>query len=280
MFDNNIDPLSKIMSVKIEKKSRLSPEDQAYIDDVGEKKDKILNFFHNEIKRAESELVTASFFNKKEYLDGLNERRAGMLFDMVNKVVYYFAGKYNVTLAAEPIAKKYINVSDHHRSHYPTEYRKQDYHKAYGDNIKMKTLLDEIFIQLKGMTFQEKQEYEIVTLCKKCFTSYRNEPVVTISKDKLCCTHLPAPYEYSRNDNVITLFQALSHFETEGCGTILESFKPFDGYRNRDFDVYTKHEFPALEKVKSIKYFKNGKGEIWFKDNATACEFARKYMGY
>jgi len=130
------------------------------------------------------------------------------------------------------------------------------------------------------MTFEEKQEHEIVTLCKKYFTSYRDEPVVTISKDKTSCTRLPRQWRYSTNYDVDTLFKALSHFETEGCGTILDAFKPFCSSADRLDEYFTKTEFPDLEKVKAIKYFKNGKGEIWFKDNATACEFARKYMGY
>jgi hypothetical protein len=191
-----------------------------------------------------------------------------------------------VTIDSALIAKNTLNQEKRHYHYSEYEYSIVDKAEKKGIDVSMEKILDDIFIQLGGFTFQEKSEKEITDACKRAFMQYGKEQRISIIKDKLTAYgFLSLERQYSGGYRVShhgkseanTLFSALSHFET-GDGSILEVFKPYLDY-NTTMDFLCKNEF-ELEKIKAIKCYKNRKGEVWFKDNEIASEFAKKYMGH
>ena len=284
LFD---DPLQKIISIDLSQTSRLSPDDQNFCDDLEKDKNKIIGTINHILGDARKHLFSIqNVFVCTEFIGRIENKRDELLHNFINRVTRYFTDKYNVTIDPALIAKNTLNQEKRHYHYSEYEYTVVDKDEKKGIDVSMEKILDEIFIQLGGFTFQEKSEKEITDACKKAFMPYGKEPRISIIKDKLTAYgFLSLEHQYSGGYRIShygsrdahTLFSALSHFETND-GSILEAFKPYLDY-NTSIDFLSKNEF-ELEKIKAIKCYKNRKGEMWFKDNGTACEFARKYMGH
>lgn len=263
--------LSKFENIKIENDTRISETDRAYC----EKQEKLYKEAVQAMKQTLELFKTiyknysdADIRNYKVYIHKFDdishtEDRIKEFKNMfVSHIISYFQKAYNVTLNSSEILKKYKERE-----------------------ITYQNIIDEIFEQLGGFNFQEKAINEIKEAARN--TVY-NSDKITIKKGKLSIQDFVYWNRYSWSDEhslswgdskVRPLFKGLSHFETEETETAFyyESIYKELNAGDRTYDIFSKYEL-GYEKVKSIKFYKNGKIDIEFETNEQAQQFKNEYL--
>jgi len=188
----------------------------------------------------------------------------GLKNSFVNKICYYFAGKYNVTI-------------DH------------AFKEKYDEKISYNNILDEIFIQLGGASFEERAVIEIKNKMKQAASNYHGDPKIIIKNKKLVfdCLHMVCyddiwnRFSIARYDtNAAHFFTALCHFDHNRKSYNGECKRFIDANSNDTPDLFNKYEFFTMNKLKTIKFYKNGRIDIEFATVDQAREFAKEYCGY
>nr|WP_145401504.1 hypothetical protein [Paenibacillus xylanexedens] len=178
----------------------------------------------------------------------------------INNICRYFKDKYKVTIDSEKIINKL------------------NFESGFQD------VLDNIFTQLEGYSFNEKAEKEIKDNSREMF-KYGDKILIKGSKLVLdgYFAHLDSIWKEYRlsEDRVRKIFVSLQLFDS---GSIMENEElknKYCGYDNsKKLENYERYTSQTLKKVKSIKFFKNGKLEIEFIGNQEAARFASEYCGY
>lgn len=202
------------------------------------------------------------FYSIKEFED----KKQSMKNDFINFTIWYFRDKYNVTIDIEKVQKKYKDTSI----------------------ITYDNILDEIFLQLNGLTFIEKEENEITSKLKEYSRSYRdNNQRTRVTKSKVMIDSFVAmdswdikwggtvKVHYNYESNLVDLVKGLKHF-TKGTTKLSKEEYSFarETLRNNVGEVHNVN----YDNVESIKIYKNGKCEIIFSNSQYAKQFAKKYL--
>jgi hypothetical protein len=189
----------------------------------------------------------------------------GMKEEFISNIVHHFSNKYNMTI------------------------KKDRMQKNYGYEITYNNIIDDIILQLDGFTFTERaiQELKAKTKTTYNYNDYRKSSNMSIKNNKVIVdgyfSYKDTIWnEYRLNGNFGDIFTALYHFDN---GTIptngTELHNKYCGYNNeRKIDNYEKYEPSTLTKIIAIKFYKNGKLEIEFKNYQYASYFAKEYLGY
>lgn len=178
----------------------------------------------------------------------------------INNICYHFINKYKVTIDHEKIINKL------------------NFESSFQD------VLDNIFIQLDGYSFTEKAEKEIKDNSKEMF-KYGDK--VSIKGSKLVLdgyfAHLDSIWkEYRLSESKVNkIFQSLQLFDSGSITENQELKNKYCGYDNsKKPENYERYTTQTLKKVKSIKFYKNGKLDIEFISNQEAARFASEYCGF
>lgn len=213
-------------------------------------------------------------FNEESYrfivdssddINPINKRLEKLKKDFVQRLCWYFAGKYKVT------------ISD-------------NFMDKYSDQISYKNILDEIFLQLGGFSFEEKAVNEIKSNMKSIIERYNGDPRVTLKGNKLIFDGLCLVryddiwknYEiagYYGRESAIKFYTALNHFDHNQKGISGELVNFMDAKGRDNPNLFNKYEFVTMNKLKSIKFYKNGKVDVEFKTLEYAHEFLKDYCG-
>lgn len=225
----------------------------------------------------------------------------------IQQIVNYFKNKYTVELDESAIAEHLIPASPKEpelpwggyrkmtdeeidafkEKHAAFEVEKQKHDAALRRlPLRYEQIVDEIFVQLGGFSFQERAMNEFLEKCWNAAHSRWNESKErfeikndTIKLDGFCwCdknkwSSNPVP-EYKPNEELRVVLDALVHHSIGQLNRGAEWFP--DLYR-----YYTKENiFPVnnFEKVKQIKLFQNGRVDIKFRSTLFAQEFAENYL--
>lgn len=223
----------------------------------------------------------------------------------ITKVVDYFQSKYILELDGDqikehliPAAPKrpelpwggYRNMADDEIAAYE---EKLDAYKAeqqkYEDglrtfSLRYEQIVDEIFIQLSGFSFQERAMNEFLKKCWKAAHDYRGDKEnFEIKNDTLRLTGywcrcrneswMREP-EWSTDGDLRVILDALVHYDIGQLNRGAEWFPELFRYSTK------KNVFPInnLMKAKNIKLFKNGRVDIKFKDAVSVQEFVNNYL--
>ena len=156
--------------------------------------------------------------------------------------------------------------------------------------LRYEQVVDEIFVQLGGFSFQERAMNEFLRLCwdtshHRNWRSDQYEEEFEIKNDVLRLTGSwvdcdenkwmsnPVP-EYKPSQSLKTILDALVHYEVGkfkgGAQWFPELFK-YDTQENQ-------FEIAHMNKIKSIKLFKNGRVDIKFRSAAFVQEFVEQYL--
>lgn len=226
----------------------------------------------------------------------------------ISSIVRYFSNKYNVELNSHEILEHlipdapqepelhcggYCAMSDEEIDAFKERLAAYNAKKEKYD-IALRTLplryeqiVDEILVQLGGFSFQEQAMNEFLERTWKCChrTWGEHEETFEIKNDTLrltggwcyCdenkwMTHPVA--EYKPSENLKTLLDALAWYEygrlNEGHRWFPELFK----YNTKE----NQFDLSYMEKLKSIKLFKNGRVDIKFCSAAYVQEFVEQCM--
>lgn len=153
--------------------------------------------------------------------------------------------------------------------------------------LRYEQIVDEIFVQLGGFSFQEQSMNEFLERTwRSCHSSWNGDKeTFEIKNDVLrlpsgchCDENkwmtYPEP-RYELTDSSKTLLDALAYYE---CGRMDEGrlwFPDLCGYSKTTENFFEIHN---MSKIKSIKLFKNGRVDIKFRSAAYLQEFAEQYM--
>lgn len=254
-FDNIF---SKFDDIKITNDQRILTEDYEFCQEQEKNYRAILTAYSN-FNDELTKISLGSFHGVMSSYDYKNSL-AKIKESFINNICYHFKNKYKITINNEIIIKSL------------------DYESTFQD------VIDHIFTQLDGYSFTEKAEKEIKDNTKEIF-KYGDK--ISIKGNKLILDGYFAHHdsiwkEYRlREDKVNKIFQSLQLFDS-GLLTDNEELKnKYCGYDNsRKLENYERYNTQTLNKVKSIKFFKNGKLEIEFIGNQEAVRFASEYCGY
>ncbi|MCA1184655.1 hypothetical protein [Bacillus licheniformis] len=261
--------LDKINNVTIDNNERISKADSDFCfrqyfeyfqaKNVNEEALKMITSVYERQKENDSDNLYC-YIDKYDDIRHFEKRLEQLREDFVYRIIRYFSDKYKVTLDAASIITK------------------------YGENLSGRDVLDEIFEQLGGYSFEEKAVTEIIQASQNSIYNFNER--VTIKKASISITHFVSwdtwwdDYRLGwNNEKLETLFKALSHFENGSTETLdlLNRMKQHLCEGEKEYNIFSKYEF-KFQKIKSIRVYKNGKITIEFNSNEQANEFANTYL--
>lgn len=219
----------------------------------------------------------------------------------ISAVVNYFSRKYNVELDEREIEERliptgpkepnlpwggYRNMSEDEIASYREELDTYKVEKEKFEQslrvlpLRYERVVDETFVQLGGFSFQEKAMNEFLSRTWNCcHSTYRdNAEEFEIKNDTLKLTGYwcrckddswRSHDEWESTDSLKTLLNALAWYE---CGRMDEGNLWFPELFRYDTERNF-FETSNMEKVKSVKLFKNGRVDIKFRSVAYVQEF-------
>ena len=248
-------------------------------------------------------------FDAAKYQDRIESIHKSFINDLVSHV----AGKYQVTLDGTEIVEQLVPAkpeepsidfylygsprqwSDDVREKVHTqraayEAEMENYHNSLRElRVSVSDVLDRIFMQLGGVSFEDKAIREIKDACHKAsWYDYNGKPRFDQKKSVVAFTghgcsidyihekhKSPSdPSEFKLSDEMKTVLKAVSHFETGLTDYTPPAITHLLGWHINDVD----HELGG-KKIRSVKLFKNGRVDMRFTSEAYAREFVEQYMG-
>lgn len=253
-----------------QEKTIISDEDREHINKYEESYRATLSVFENHLQQLQelhgqygdyySAEEAFGFVCDMKDIRKIQERIKELKENFVYQICRYFMNKYNVTIDYKSIYNKYDTT------------------------VTAQNILDEIVEQLDGFTFVEKAQQEIKQQLQKEITKNTE-----VKDNKLILSNFfyldqfdlkwgDYKLSYNSYDRAETLLKALYLYEynitqlTEEAEQLLKTLK----YSKND-DVFTTHEL-NLNKIKSIKLYKNGRVDIEFTSSHYAREFAKDFL--
>ena len=221
-------------------------------------------------------LKTACF---RDELERLHEH-------FINRLTSYFARTYSVDLSAQSITERLLpsNSSKGIFEREKAEEAEAAYHKAMRElALRYTDVLDQIFIQLGGRSFQERAFWEIQQrCCSAVWNTYKNEPKYVQQKDIIhfychfcSCDADWTPPRWSMTDRAKNVLWGVVHFETGSYTMVPAVLSDFFSYR----DVRQAcADFHGYSKLRQIRLFKNGRMDIRFASSELAEQFIDIYL--
>lgn len=200
----------------------------------------------------------------------------------ISGIFSYFSNKYNVQL------ENNFDRYDLDREYY--RYNDSDPIKELVvDFIDYHAVLDKIFDQLGGMSFEEKAIKEVKDKLKeKCYNGYRDTWEIKVKGNKFTYTGGYCSkdkyfdyYNFGSTEWLRAFIDALA-FNTYGEKTQVYSLNHlYSSYSIRLEEDDFQNGFSAPEVgVKHVKLFKNGRIDVTFTDAEFCRKFAREWCGY
>lgn len=231
------------------------------------------------------------------------EKKRGERF--ITEIVDYFQRKYTLELDRDKVKDRLIPAPPKgpelpwggYRSMTDEEVdvfkEKLSAHKAElqkyendlrANSLRYEQIVDEIFVQLGGFSFQERAMNEFLKKCWDTAHNYHGDKEnFEIKNDTLRLTgywcrcrneRWMSEPEWSTDEDLRIILNALVHFDIGQLNRGAEWFPKLFRYSTKE------NIFPIsnLEKVKQIKLFKNGRVDIKFKDAVSCQEFVENYL--
>ena len=201
----------------------------------------------------------------------------------ISELTQHFNEKYSVTISTDAIKEHLIPAE-------PDPYRcDMDTSKEYHRNLRALALhyedvVDQMFIQLDGLSFVERAFQELRTKCHKAAYWSNSNAVYDRKVDTLrfggyfcSCDERWGHEEWRLAERMQDIFTAVAHYETNTFGRFPAGFSELLGYS----DVSTSQfQFPTCQKLVQLRMFKNGRVDLKFKTASIAKEFAETYLDY
>lgn len=278
----------KFGNFKIKKTDRISKEDQEWLSrrEKMYKRALMIQKSVYDIYKSEDETYTEE--DRKEFSDftvsdfGVPKRVSQIQDSYISGIFSYFSRKYHVELENK------FEHYDYNRELYRYS-NKEPVKDLVIDEIDYHTVLDKIFDQLGGLSFQEKSMKEVKDALKdKCYLEGRDQWKIKISGKKLIYTggscyksRYSDEYEFNSTAWLRAFLDALAcnMYEEKICIHPLNRL--YDSYYVRldDDDFQNGFSAPSVG-VEHIKFYKNGRVDITFQSGEFCRNFAREWCGY
>lgn len=312
--------LNKFSSVEIKADNRISEEDKAFCQRHQEAFDKsglalavIAEKMSAALAEQESILGTGTDGGTDQYVSGngfsCNDGFVYGVMKQRNKsfitaLVRYFAHKYNVKLDKDEILEHlipappqepqlpwggYRDMSDEQIDQFKERmevYRQEEtkYSEAMrAFPLRYEQIVDEIFVQLGGFSFQEQAMNEFLERTWKCcHQNWDGKERFEIKNDTLrltsgwcwCDDQWSWGPDWKPSDDLRTLLDALAWYQCGRMGEAALWFPELCRYTTKENQFDTCN----MSKVKFIKLFKNGRVDIKFRSATYVQEFVEQCM--
>lgn len=208
---------------------------------------------------------------------------------LISALISYFERTYKVSLETDKIEEVLLPKEPDRYSSYNSAEYKEYYGAVENTELKYEDILDQIFIQLGGFSFQEKALNELKQKAhdaawnryygNKCYEQKK----AVISFSHYACSfdswhekYCHGEHEIQLTDGMKNIIRALAYFECGDTSSIPWTLNTLLGY---NWTTYNTEMQLGLEKLKSVKCFKNGRVDIRFTSEAFAREFAETFLG-
>ena len=201
----------------------------------------------------------------------------------IRNIVHFFASRHNVSLESSDISDALLPKKPSSYGWSYNEKEHMEYNKKLQEmRVDYHDILDQIFIALGGVTFQEKAIQEIKDACHKgAWNMYhgtreyeQKKAVISFGKYKCSYENWLGNEHWNLDDDMKNIVRAFPLFES---GISDGGHTRFDTLLDYRFNV-PYFEFSG-EKIKSLKCFKNGRVDVRFASEAVAREFVEDYLG-
>lgn len=201
--------------------------------------------------------------------------------EFIDCLTRYFNEKYKVTLSTDQIKKALLPLHPD-RFWHDTQAAKTYHENLRSLRIDYQSILDQIFIQLDGRTFDERALSELKETCHTAvWDSYNHKPKYILKQDTIQfsygCTYSKwfSNEHWQLTDSLKSVLRGVAYFET-GCFDCLPgAFPKLLGWGDLESPLY---EFPSCRKIQRLKLFKNNRTDIKFASKAFASQFVSEYL--
>lgn len=224
-------------------------------------------------------------FKPSQYIDTLRDSHKRF----IHRLFVYFRSSYNVTIS-EGDAEEVLLPKKPDRSGWGSDRKEWE---AYNQNLEdleldYPEILDQIFIQLGGFSFQDKAIHELKEASRSAgFNNYNGKKTfeqkkAVISFSGYACSFdswheqwYHGEHQIKLADSTKNVIRALIYFE---YGVIDAGYCPLNMLLGYEWTT-SETELPVnMDKLKSVKCFKNGRVDFRFTSEAYAREFAEEYL--
>lgn len=265
--DNPISDLDQLLSnfdeLEMTVDNRISEADRKFC----EEKQKEFNEYLEFHKKHYAFLRKNALYNKYVSTESLimknSEKRDEAAGRFVDEIFWYFQKTYNITLQTYEVKKKY----DH--------------------TVTYQLLLEEIFEQLGGYSFVEKEAEEIKGKVKKHLRRWNEASVKGCKVTLPRLVYIEDGYKkgkirvnYHSQETLTDILKGVMHYE-RGMAELGYSFNDLiDNRCKPQEDLIREHIFDWFNKFRSLRPYKNGTVVLKFSSIEYAEEFAREYCGW
>lgn len=232
--------------------------------------------------------VTDSTYVRERYccIEGLSSRNISKKLEhlpelLITSIVNYFNDKYHVSVSEDNLKKIFIPSSPKYDWE---QSRVDEYHEKMETMIlRYEDILEQIFVQLGGRTFEERALDEIKEKCHKfVWTEYSSKPSYEVKNDTVQFTGYACSFdsfyrrsEWEIKDGMKNILRGLAHFETQQLDYIPKDISFLIGHESKYSSAYDFN----FEKIKKIRMFKNHRVDVKFASKALANQFVEQYLG-
>lgn len=287
--------LDKLEQVEIKADSRLPEDDLMFCETQQQAYDESRRAFREICRywkkalQAQKDLLGTSRDGSLPYfgsnyrfgITDINRELEKLHSKFISELTGHFNTKYKVTISAEAIEEHLIPTE-------PDPYKcDKDTNNAYHRTLRALALhyedvVDQMFIQLDGLSFVERAFQELRTKCHKAAYWSNSNAGYDRKGDTLrfggyfcSCDERWGREEWRLAERMQDIFTAVAHYETNTFGRFPAGFSELLGYS----DVSTSQfQFPTCQKLVHLRMFKNGRVDLKFKTAALAKEFAETYL--
>jgi hypothetical protein len=273
--NKNMDLLEKLGNVEIKTIDRFPPEDMEYCRQAEKDYHDAYNIYSEFSYIVEDINVSVKALPDNLYVQTIDENR-DKIYDcnerFIDKICGYFRQKYTVTVEAPE-----WKIVD--------EERGRSYTKERYDAVPLKYILDSVYEQMGGMSFEEKAFSELKETAKEALADHHGKSKYCVKgakltvgdfyrsyKDSIWARYMATVYAKHR-----AFFKALTHFEY-GRYEISQKYGFLCDYKiDEQNGVYDKHYISSAV-IDTVRVYKNGKVEIEFKNYKTVSKFISIYF--
>lgn len=206
----------------------------------------------------------------ERHLDNLQEC-------FIRNIVNYFCGTYAINIESRKILRSFKKDDS-------SESAEESAAPKQRKPIRYEEIVDLIFREMDGRSFEEYAMYQLRADCKKAVGGiggyYERKKAVICFRDSFCYVitrdrYRYTEYEWNLKDNAKSIIRALAHFETG-------KFADYPGFIAHLVTEGTSSTellgFYYCEKLEELKMYKNGRMDVRFVSPALAVEFDEKYL--
>ena len=214
------------------------------------------------------------------FITSLSKRKIERQIDelhptFIECIVRHFQSAYHVSLSEYSIKQALIPQEPRWRSG-------PEYDKEMDEYEEKKRALSLSYTQIVELIFQQTggrslREYGVYQMKEKCHNAvWRYNSCLYERKTHTVQVHSMVHGDYELYQCAQEVLQGLAHFETENMDVIPHEFSTLLSYRRQ---VYNAYDFEDCKKVSKLRFYKNGRMDIRFAEEAYAVQFIEGYLG-